>query len=156
MPSLDLITTLQPYSTTLPPALTVQPVHTVDEAVRYACYGAAFGAGEATFYQQQTPTERRAYYDLLRCDEPPSLALLDAEGLLGFSYVLYSLPPNCHLSCLCLHPRAQGQGWGTALLRLTLNAALEVGYQTMTLRTESDTAAHRLYLRHGFRRISAK
>lgn len=154
-PSVVLLATLHPYSVSLAPPLTTHPTSTLDDSTRYACYTASFAAGEATFYHHQTPTERRAFYDDLRSTDPSSLALLDGETLLGFSYVLYSLPPNCHLSCLCLHPRAQGQGLGTALLRLTINAALEVGYQTMTLRTERDTAAHRLYLRHGFHQVSA-
>lgn len=154
-PTVELLAALHPYAVNLAPPLTAHPITTIEDSDLYACYTASFAAGEAAFYHQQTAAERRAFYDDLRSTDPPSLALVDGATLLGFSFVLYSLPPNCHLSCLCLHPDAQGQGLGTALLRLTLNAALEVGYQTMTLRTERETAAYYLYLRHGFRVIGA-
>lgn len=151
----------------LPSRFRVQAVGLVPVDVLYQCYVAAFSAGDAAFFARQDPSARRGYFDLLQADTPPSLALMDGglggeaqiahnltytqtERLVGFCYVLPSLPPNCHLSCLCIDPAYQGQGLGSALLCLSMVAALGCGYQTMTLRTDSPSA-RRLYERHSFR-----
>ena len=56
-----------------------------------------------------------------------------------------------HLGQVAVHPRAQGKGIGTALVRGALVAAGEAGFERVTLAvTRANEPALRLYERAGF------
>jgi ribosomal protein S18 acetylase RimI-like enzyme len=58
---------------------------------------------------------------------------------------------NCHISCMCVHPDFQRKGLGKLLLRLIMNEAAQGGHKTITLGTNTNMAAFRLYQQHGFK-----
>lgn len=149
----QLMATLTQQAVTLPTGWTVQPTLNITLEALYRCYTAGFGAGDLAYFFQQDADERRAYFNDLLSAEPPSLALLLRGSLVGFSAVLPSLWPNCHLSCLVIDAPYQGCGMGTVLLRLCMNAALDSGFQSMTLTTDNTSRVMALYARHGFRQV---
>lgn len=60
-------------------------------------------------------------------------------------------PTTVHLGQIAVHPRAQAQGIGTALVRGALAAAGEAGFERVTLAvTRANEPAMRLYERAGF------
>lgn len=144
---------LTPQIVTLPPDVTVQHVSAVPQAALYACYDEAFRDGDAAFFFEQSEAERREFFDELVSTDAASLVLLRGREIVGFCYVLPFNPPNCHMSCMCVRLSDRRQGMGTALVRLSMNAALQAGYTSMSLGTDLEMAAFRLYQRHGFQVI---
>ena len=138
----------------VPPELTVKPLRKAHVDTLYQCYTAAFSAGDAQFFFEQSEPERRDFFDTLgreaALNEATSLILLQDEHLIGFSYVLPYGAGNCHISCMCITPDWQGEGLGKFLLHLIMREAIEAGYQTITLGTETEMRAFQLYHKHGF------
>ncbi len=138
----------------VPTGLTVKPLREADVAALYQCYTAAFSAGDAQFFFEQSEAERRDFFDTLGREaslgEAASLILLEDERLIGFSYVLPYGMENCHISCMCIVPDWQSKGLGKLLLYLIMNKAIEAGYKTVTLGTETEMRAFQLYHKHGF------
>lgn len=144
-----------PGPVTMPPDVVVRQVSTAREDDLYDCYHAAFSAGDARFFFDQSEQERRAYFDSL-CDpealnDPASLVLMKGQRVIGFSYVLpYGAVWNRHISCMCVHPEHMGTGLGKALLRLIMDRVADQGGETLTLGTEPTMRAFYLYRAHGF------
>lgn len=154
------LTTSTTTAPPLPEGLAVRPVQAGNAEALYACYHAAFSAGEAHFFAAQDEAERRAYFDSLYAmpdmlGDAASLALWHTQGhaqqLAGFSFVLPDGPPdNRHISCMCVHPDQQGRGLGKLLLRLVMAHVWAAGGTTITLGTEPQMRAFSLYRAHGF------
>lgn len=74
----------------------------------------------------------------------------------GFA-LLQLLPPEAELLTIALAPEAQGQGHGTALLALAMEAARSAGARQMFLEVAADNApALALYTRAGFARTGLR
>lgn len=74
----------------------------------------------------------------------------------GLALVTAISGDTAHLAQLAVHPRRRGAGVGGQLLADACAAAADAGYRRMTLLVSStNTAAMRLYRRHGFVRASS-
>lgn len=138
----------------LPEALRMAPLGSVTPEALYACYTAAFGAGDARFFFDQSEEERRDYFDTLGLEEAreeaASLALLCGRELVGFTYVLPYGEGNRHISCMCVLPEEQGQGLGRAMLGEVMRRAAAGGVRSLSLGTDTRMRAYELYRRNGF------
>ena len=125
-----------------------------DREALYACYVAAFAAGDALFFFDQDEQERRSFFEYLGLDEareePASLILRHQEQLVGFTYVLPYGESNRHISCMCVHPEWQGQDLGKLMLRRVMRQVAAGGQETITLGTETGMRAYHLYRKQGF------
>jgi ribosomal protein S18 acetylase RimI-like enzyme len=135
--------------------VTVAPIDNCQLEALFDCYAAAFGAGDAQFYQLQSEGERRRYYyqelgfpDVLI--NPASFAYRIEEEIIGFALVLRQLENNYHISCMCISPEYQNRGLGTAMLNRIKDVAIENGCQSITLGTEPGMRAFHLYRKNGF------
>jgi len=132
-----------------------KPISEISVEDLYKCYTAAFDAGDAKFYELQDQEEKRRYFDQeLGFPEilgnPASFIYLVDDKLIGFSFVMPYLEDNYHISCMCLLPEYQGQGLGLAMLNRIKKVAHKNGCKTLTLGTEPEMKAYRLYKDHGF------
>jgi ribosomal protein S18 acetylase RimI-like enzyme len=139
---------------TPPGGLQVQHLSQVHAGDLYPCYCAAFEAGDAQFFFEQSEEERREYFDTLGLEaalkESASVALVQGKRLVGFVYVLPYGEGNCHISCMCVYPDWQRRGLGKLLLRLAMDKAAQDGYKTTSLGTSTSMVAFQLYRQHGF------
>jgi GNAT superfamily N-acetyltransferase len=137
-----------------PPGIKIALLAEADEEALYACYTAAFAAGDALFFFDQDERERRAFFGGLGLDEareePASLTLRHQERLVGFTYVLSYGEGNRHISCMCVHPDWQGQDLGKLMLRRVMHRVAAGGQESITLGTETGMRAYHLYQNHGF------
>jgi ribosomal protein S18 acetylase RimI-like enzyme len=148
-----------------PPEIAIQPVQVVAVDDLFACYRAAFAAGDAQFFFQQNAREQRDFFDTLglaeavatnAAAEPASVVLRHEARVIGFSLVLrYGAPTNRHISCMCVLPAYQGRGLGKQLLWLIMQRVKAGGGQTITLGTEPAMRAYHLYRKHGFTVIAS-
>lgn len=140
---------------TPPAGVSIRPLRAADEDQLYACYYAAFAAGDAKFFFDQEEQERKEFFGTLgrpeALDQPASATLWQDGQLIGFAYVLPYGRNNCHISCMCVHPDFRRRGLGELLLRHIMQGATGHGYLTISLGTETEMAAYRLYRKHGFR-----
>lgn len=140
---------------TISPQVVVKPISEIDLEDLYQCYTTAFDTGDARFYKLQEEEERRTYFDQeLGFPEilvnPASFAYLVDGKLIGFSFVMPYLEDNYHISCMCLLPEYRGQGLGLDMLNRIKKVAHENGCKTLTLGTEPEMKAHKLYKENGF------
>jgi len=143
------------YQEGVSPEIHVKSINEISVEDLFEVYTTAFNAGDARFYELQDQKERRRYFnhelgfpDIL--SNPASFVYLNGGKLIGFSFVMPYLEDNFHISCMCLLPEFQGQGLGKAMLNRIKNVALENGCRTLTLGTEPEMKAYRLYKEHGF------
>lgn len=81
----------------------------------------------------------------------------DADGVIvGTLSVIFAVPENqphrADLAKMLVHRRARNAGVGAALLQAAEQAARAAGRWLLVLDTVTDSAAARLYVRHGWRR----
>lgn len=138
-----------------PAEISIVAIDTVPVEALYQCYHAAFEAGDAQFFFEQTPQQRRAFFDTLGLEqassEPASVALIHAAQVIGFSLVLpYGESTNRHISCMCIDPGFQGRGLGRHLLSLIMHRVKASGGRSITLGTEPGMRAFALYQSAGF------
>jgi ribosomal protein S18 acetylase RimI-like enzyme len=137
-----------------PTGFEVKPLSTAPVDDLYPCYYAAFEAGDARFFFEQSEEERREYFDTLGLEralnEPASVVLVKGQRIAGFTCVLPYGEGNRHISCMCVHPDFQRKGLGKFLLRLVVNAVAQGGHETITLGTSTGMGAFHLYRKHGF------
>ena len=139
----------------IPAEISIVAIATVPVEEVYQCYHAAFDAGDAQFFFEQTPQQRRAFFDTLGLEqassEPASVALIHATRVIGFSLVLaYGEPANRHISCMCIDPAFQGRGLGRQLLWVIMHRVKASGGCSITLGTEPGMRAFALYQSAGF------
>jgi GNAT superfamily N-acetyltransferase len=121
----------------------------------FECYTQSFNHGDAIFYQRQSPSERRRYFEKelgfpVVLDNPASFAYLLDGDLIGFALVMPYQENNYHISCMCILPEYQGRGLGKAMLNRVKNIALENNCHSLSLGTEPGMNAYHFYLKHGF------
>jgi GNAT superfamily N-acetyltransferase len=84
------------------------------------------------------------------------LAAEDAAGIVGTVSVVWAAPENQphrgDVTKMLVHRRARRRGVGAALLAAAEHSARGAGRTLLVLDTVTDTAAYRLYLRHGWQR----
>lgn len=138
----------------VPPGIEIKPLADADLEEIYRCYVAAFSKGDAQFFFSQTEAEKRDFFDSLGREraihEEASHSLVQDSRLVGFAYVLPYREANCHISCMCIYPDFQGQGLGKLSLQVIQKRATEQGYKTITLGTEVEMRAFKLYQKYGF------
>jgi len=138
----------------IPDGYEVGPLGAVGEDELYAGYHAAFQAGDACFFFEQSEVERREYFDTLGIEaargERASLLVRKDGRLVGFTLVLPYGESNCHISCMCVRPEFQRQGIGALMLRRVMAGAVAAGYRAITLGTDTDMGAFQLYCKYGF------
>jgi ribosomal protein S18 acetylase RimI-like enzyme len=121
----------------------------------YRCYYLAFQAGDAQFFFDQNEDERREYFDTLGLDkarnEPGSVLILKDGAIVGFTYVLPYGEGNRHISCMCVLPEYQRQGFGTFMLRFALEKVANAGHKSITLGTDTAMGAFQLYRMNNFK-----
>ena len=132
----------------------VKRVSEIDTEEIYRCYLNAFSGGDARFFRYQGEQEKREYFDSLSepdvlCEDS-SIALMLNNQIIGFSYVLKFEEENHHISCMCVLPEFQGKGLGKYLLFYIMNKASDDNVKTISLGTETDMKAYKLYERYGF------
>ena len=129
-------------------------VSELDDEEVYQCYLDAFNEGDARFFAYQGEQEKREYFDSLSEPdvllEDSSIALMFKNKIIGFSYVLKFEKENHHISCMCVLPEYQGMGLGKYLLFHIMNKAYDNNAKTITLGTETDMKAYKLYQKYGF------
>lgn len=120
----------------------------------YRCYYSAFKDGDAQFFFEQSETERREYFEMLRLgearEEPGSSVILQNGEIIGFTLVLPNGEGNRHISCMCVLPDFQRQGLGRFMLRYAMKEGAAQGNRSITLSTDTNMAAFQLYRRNGF------
>jgi len=123
----------------------------------YPCYYAAFQAGDARFFFDQSEEERQAYFDTLCLDEarsePGSSLILRDGGIAGFTYVLPYGETNRHISCMCVRPDDQRRGLGKFMLSHAMQEVAAQGHKSITLGTDTDMVAFHFYRKYGFKII---
>ena len=90
-----------------------------------------------------------------KIDEIASWALVDDDAALAAFGQCYVRIERCHFGRLAVSPRMRGRGLGTRLIRdLTAWGLAEYGSRELSLFVnKNNVAAHRLYLRLGFREV---
>ena len=83
-------------------------------------------------------------------DGASSIAILKNEKLVAYSYLMKYGESNIHLNYMCVHPDYQKRGLGTFLIKYAQQKTSEA-YNTMTLYTDIERPALRLYKKNGFR-----
>lgn len=138
----------------VPAGLELVPLREANRDELYHCYEAAFRAGDAQFFHQQTTQEQRAYFDTLGLEEareePASLVIRQDGRLLGFALVLPYGRLNRHISCMCVHPERQRTGLGKLMLSTIMQQVTQQNFQTITLGTETGMRAFDLYRQFNF------
>jgi ribosomal protein S18 acetylase RimI-like enzyme len=78
--------------------------------------------------------------------------------MVGFHYSARGIENDtAHLVRITVHPDAQQQGVGAALMAAAMESYIHLGVRTVTLNTQLDNlASHRLYEKFGFRRIGER
>ncbi len=139
----------------IPTGFEVQSLKDADDAALYQCYYAAFSAGDAAFFFEQSETERCEYFNTLcfeeACNEPGSSVILKGGEIIGFTYVIPYGKGNCHISCMCIHPDFQRQGLGEFMLLYAMQEIAAQGNISITLGTDTNMAAFQLYRKFGFK-----
>jgi len=135
--------------------LIVKPVDALEREALYACYSEAFSSGDAKFYQYQSEEQKQRYFNEglgfpEALSHPASFAYIYQGEVIGFALVLSGSETSYHVSCMCIAPEFQGQGLGKAMLNRIKNLALENGCTSITLGTEPEMKAYRLYKENGF------
>ena len=143
----------------VPSGVEVVPLRDVAVADLLTLYLAAFAAGDAEFFFNQSGEERRRYFATLgreqAIEDGASHALLHSGRLAGFTYVLPYGSDNRHISCMVVLPELQGRGLGKLMLGIAQRRAAAEGVRTMTLGTEAAMRAYHLYRNHGFAVVTA-
>lgn len=86
-----------------------------------------------------------------------SLWVLEHEQELSGYYVLMMILEEAHLLNLSIAPRCQRQGWGSWLLKRSIEMARQHGAVTMLLEVRaSNLAAQGLYQKQGFTQIGVR
>ncbi len=138
----------------VPPDVVIKPLADADPEEIYRCYVAAFSKGDAQFFFRQTEAEKRDFFNTLgresAIQEDASHILMQGSRLMGFAYVLPYGEANYHISCMCIHPDFQGRGLGKLSLKFIQKNAAKQGYKTITLGTETEMRAFKLYQKYGF------
>ena len=146
--------TLRNENMALPAAFEVFPLGEADEEELYACYYAAFETGDAQFFFDQNEKERREFFDTLglgqALKESASSALRKEGQLIGFTYTLAYGEANLHISCMCVLPEHKRMGLGKYMLLHAQKRAIEDGYRTITLGTDTLMGAFHLYAKNRF------
>lgn len=132
-----------------------EPVRHFDMDRLYVCYSQAFSQGDAQFYKRQDEVARRQFFDEALgfpyvLENPASFVISMGDDVIGFTLVLATSEVNYNISCMCVLPAYQGKGLGKAMLNRIKNIALENGCRSLTLGTEPQMKAYRLYVVHGF------
>lgn len=135
--------------------IAIEPVQNIDMDELFACYTRAFRRGDAQFYKLQDEAAHRQFFDEelgfpYVLANPASFTLKIGDEIIGFTLVLETSETNYHISCMCLLPSYQGIGLGQAMLNRIKNIAVENGCWSLTLGTEPEMKAYRLYVKGGF------
>jgi ribosomal protein S18 acetylase RimI-like enzyme len=156
--SVDMVCNLatqDPTEIVLPADFELHKIKGAAEDALYQCYYAAFSAGEAQFFLDQSDNERREYFNTLgirgALNEDASLVLMKAHHIIGFTVALPYGTRNLHLSCICIHPDFGQRGLGKLLLLMTMKKAAQQGIKTMTLFTDTNMRGFQLYKRSGWK-----
>ena len=144
-----------------PAGIQVRPVTDVDQDELYRCYHDTLSAVQSRFYFDQSETERRAYFDTFGQTYgrhvKTSLALIQDEQIVGFSYTIPFGGEYLHLDWMGIHPDARRRGLGRFLLRLIMGRAAGEGFQTMGLSCDAaNTRAIALYRSLGWQQEDAE
>ena len=84
----------------------------------------------------------------------PGVMLELLRSLVSASDANQLSPGQIELTYIGVAPKAQGQGWGKALLNAFSQTAFQAGYKSIALSVETDNlAAVNLYKRHGYKII---
>jgi [ribosomal protein S18]-alanine N-acetyltransferase len=102
------------------------------------------------------PWSEATYAGLLRRSDA-DLFLAEAEGeVLGYA-ALWAVLDQGELGNIAVAPRRRGRGVGTRLLQVVFQRARERGVKELYLEVRvSNTAAQRLYERHGFQVVGRR
>ena len=139
----------------LPAVLSIRPTSEISQERLYKCYYEAFEKGDAKFFFSQDEEEKRDYFNTLGFDEiendPTSFSILSKDTLVGFSVVLKrGADTNRQISCMSIHPKYQGKGYGKLMLHLIMEKVAAQGATSITLGTEPEMRAFELYESNGF------
>ena len=141
----------------LPEGLTLRHLGSTDEEELYACYHAAFQAGDAAFFFQQNEIERREFFDTLEIEQarstPGSSGISRGDELVGFTLVIPYGKENCQISCMCVQPAEQHRGLGKVMLDHAIRESAAHGVRTITLGTDRSMKSYSLDQNFGFEEI---
>lgn len=132
----------------------VKSLKSASEVGLYECYYAAFQAGDAQFFFDQSEMERREFFGTLCLEdakeEHASVLIAKSEIIVGFTYAIPYGDSNLHISCMVVHPDYQYQGLGKFMVRYAIEKAAAQGCRSITLGTDTNMGAFQLYHKHGF------
>ncbi len=140
----------------LPQEFQVLPIHKIHRGDLFELFVLASLTDEFELVTNMSDQQRSSFFDELSVEsifqEEASIALLKGEKLIGYSYLMkYDKDDNIHLNYMCVHPDYQKKGLGTLLLQFALQTASYTGYNTMTLYTDIERSALKLYVKQGFK-----
>lgn len=142
----------------LPKGFEAKPLKSASEDELYECYCAAFQAGDAAFFFEQSATERREYFETLELDQarenPASVLITRGDVVAGFTYVIPYGEGNRHISCMVVHPDYQRQGLGAFMVQYAKAKVADQGCRSITLDTDTKMGAFQLYRKYGFEIIT--
>ncbi len=124
-------------------------------------YTRCFETGDAQFFRQQTAEEVQMFFDNelglpdVMSGRGSHILLCNGE-LIGFLFALPYGDANLHISCMCVKLEEQSKGYGKLMLEYVERVAKGEGYQSLTLGTEKDMRAYRLYESYGFKVVSSE
>ena len=104
---------------------------------------------------QPSPWSEKLFHDCLRV-KYPALVLRDAKTIHAFA-IHSTKVGECHLFNLCVHPDAQGKGYGNWILERVIEDAKKDGAEMIYLEVrKSNDRAMRLYKKYGFKQTGER
>ena len=143
-----------PVQNSIPKGFRARSLQTATDDELYECYYAAFQAGDAQFFFEQSEAERREYFDTLGLaqarEEAASVLITQNEIVAGFTLAIPYLEGNRHISCMVVHPSFQRRGLGAFMVQYVIKKATAQGCRSITLGTDTQMGAFQLYRKYGF------
>jgi len=119
----------------------------------YANYTSCTAAGEVELVSKQRPGDRRGFFESLLEDtlgQPASLALTQADRLVGFALVASLSAEAAHLGWIGILPGERRRGLGRQLLCRVMETCKEHQIERMSLYTDTPVGSQTLYHSLGF------
>lgn len=117
----------------------------------YGCNKAGFAAQDAELQQMFEAYQKPEHvYFVIKLEGK-------VVGGAGIAQLTGTAEKVCELRKMYLAPQARGKGLGDKLMKQCLESAKKFGYQSCYLETTSQmTSAQKLYLKHGFVKLSER
>lgn len=139
-----------------PEGFQIQPINKIHRNELFELFVLSSFADDFELVTNMSDNEQSLFFDELSVEsifeEESSIAILKDKNLVGYSYLMkYGDDNNIHLNYMCIHPNYQKKGLGAFLLKFALETSSKTGYNTMTLYTDIERSALKLYIKHGFK-----